>query len=98
MRFHLLFLGCTVFTQDVISQLKADFSANITNACVPVIVKFTTASSGNPTQWKWDLRDDYSCVNITSFTEFNYLFSYYMRRRYIFECLYHQLRILTFAT
>ncbi len=36
-------------------QLIGDFTADITKGCSPLVVKFTDASSGNPTSWKWDL-------------------------------------------
>jgi gliding motility-associated-like protein len=55
MRFWLFLLGLTIFTNNAISQLKASFTANTTNACMPLIVKFTDTSLGNPSQWKWDL-------------------------------------------
>ena len=37
------------------AQLRADFTANTTNGCAPIIVSFTDNSTGNPTSWKWDL-------------------------------------------
>ena len=37
------------------AQLQADFTANLTSGCSPIIVHFQDISSGNPTQWKWDL-------------------------------------------
>ena len=55
MRLCLFLLGITVFTHDAFSQLKVDFTANVTNNCVPVVIKFTDISSGNPKKWKWDL-------------------------------------------
>ena len=55
MRLCLFLLGITVFTHNALSQLKVDFTANVTNNCVPVVINFTDATSGNPTQWKWDL-------------------------------------------
>src|SRR5690242_2388820 len=36
------------------AQLKADFTANITTGCSPVIVQFTDNSQGSPSSWKWD--------------------------------------------
>lgn len=37
------------------AQTKANFSANTTSGCSPLIVSFTDLSIGNPTKWKWDL-------------------------------------------
>ncbi|MBC7934066.1 MAG: PKD domain-containing protein, partial [Rhizobacter sp.] len=37
------------------SQLTANFSANPATGCAPLLVNFTDQSTGNPTQWKWDL-------------------------------------------
>lgn len=36
------------------AQINADFSANITSGCSPVVVNFTDLSTGNPTAWFWD--------------------------------------------
>jgi gliding motility-associated-like protein len=36
-------------------QLSADFTASIQEGCSPLVVQFNDASSGNPTQWLWDL-------------------------------------------
>ena len=37
------------------AQLNAEFSANPVSGCSPLVVNFTDQSTGNPTQWKWDL-------------------------------------------
>lgn len=37
------------------AQLRADFSATPVSGCSPVIVRFTDLSTGNPTNWRWDL-------------------------------------------
>lgn len=37
------------------AQLSAHFSSNATAGCSPLVVKFSDASSGNPTKYKWDL-------------------------------------------
>lgn len=37
------------------SQLKANFSSDISSGCAPIIVKFSDQSTGNPASWKWDL-------------------------------------------
>lgn len=39
------------------AQLKADFSVNINAACTPLFASFQDLSTGNPTQWQWDLGD-----------------------------------------
>jgi len=36
-------------------QLAANFSATPTSGCSPQIINFTDLSTGNPTQWRWDL-------------------------------------------
>lgn len=43
---------CTLFGK---SQINANFTATPTEGCAPLVVHFTDASTGNPTQWKWDL-------------------------------------------
>ncbi len=37
------------------AQLHADFTANVSAGCSPIVVSFQDASTGNPTEWKWDL-------------------------------------------
>ncbi len=37
------------------AQLNAQFSANPTSGCTPLVVNFTDLSTGNPTSWRWDL-------------------------------------------
>lgn len=37
------------------AQLNADFTATIQQGCSPLVVQFNDASTGNPTQWFWDL-------------------------------------------
>lgn len=37
------------------SQLRANFSSNITSGCAPLLVSFTDQSTGSPTGWKWTL-------------------------------------------
>ncbi len=36
-------------------QLSAGFSANQVSGCAPIVVQFNDASTGNPTQWRWEL-------------------------------------------
>ena len=49
-----LFLFCLCFSVSQ-AQLTADFSATPIAGCAPLVVKFTDQSTGNPTEWKWDL-------------------------------------------
>src|ERR1035437_5428333 len=37
------------------AQLTANFSATPISGCAPFLVNFTDLSTGNPTNWKWDL-------------------------------------------
>ncbi|HMK05518.1 MAG TPA: PKD domain-containing protein, partial [Ferruginibacter sp.] len=37
------------------AQLVPNFSATPTSGCSPQIINFTDLSTGNPTQWRWDL-------------------------------------------
>src|SRR5215212_4717445 len=37
------------------AQLSANFSATPTAGCSPLVVRFSDLSTGNPTQWRWDL-------------------------------------------
>jgi gliding motility-associated-like protein len=39
----------------VFAQPKADFNASVTAGCSPLVVNFTDASTGNPTEWLWNL-------------------------------------------
>lgn len=40
---------------NVSAQLNANFTSTSPQGCSPLIVYFTDASAGNPTQWFWDL-------------------------------------------
>src|SRR5688572_13482931 len=37
------------------AQPVANFSANPVSGCAPMVINFTDLSTGNPTQWRWDL-------------------------------------------
>ena len=53
---HLVFVNTALFFSAVVyAQPVADFSCSNVSGCAPILVSFTDQSSGNPTQWKWDL-------------------------------------------
>lgn len=53
--------GCIILTLLIATffngrgQLAANFSGSPLSGCVPLVVNFTDQSTGNPTQWRWDL-------------------------------------------
>ena len=49
----ILFLACNY----AFAQPTANFTSNITSACSPAIVNFTSTSTGNPTSYSWDFGD-----------------------------------------
>lgn len=51
---YLLTAGMLLIANFSYGQLTADFTADVTKGCSPLIVNFTDASTGNPTSWKWD--------------------------------------------
>ncbi|HEY0751354.1 MAG TPA: PKD domain-containing protein, partial [Chitinophagaceae bacterium] len=53
---HIYTLFCFIFFSYVAygQSLNANFSANPTEGCAPMIVNFTDLSLGNPTSWFWD--------------------------------------------
>lgn len=52
---HLFVCILFLFSTNVYCQLSAKFSASNGGGCAPILVQFTDLSTGNPTQWKWDL-------------------------------------------
>jgi gliding motility-associated-like protein len=50
-----LLIAVTLILGSVNAQLHADFIATGATGCSPLVVGFHDISSGNPTQWKWDL-------------------------------------------
>lgn len=42
-----------VLSNTLKAQVSASFTANITNGCSPVVVRFSDQSTGNITSWKW---------------------------------------------
>lgn len=64
-----IILLCTQRTAQC--QVAANFSANLVSGCSPILVNFTDQSSGNPTEWKWDLGNGtYSNLQNPSVTYF----------------------------
>ncbi|UEG51228.1 PKD domain-containing protein [Ferruginibacter lapsinanis] len=56
----------------IVAQPIANFSANVISGCVPVLVKFTDQSTGNPKEWKWNLGNGtHSNLQNPSATYFN---------------------------
>jgi gliding motility-associated-like protein len=45
----------TIITGAAFSQPIAKFSSDVVSGCTPVLVNFADQSTGNPSQWKWDL-------------------------------------------
>ncbi|MBL0355487.1 MAG: PKD domain-containing protein [Chitinophagaceae bacterium] len=50
-----LLLAITAASFIADAQTVASFSATPISGCSPLIVRFTDESTGNPTQWRWDL-------------------------------------------
>lgn len=55
LKFIQLVMAITLTLVSAKAQLHADFTATPTSGCSPLIVTFKDASTGSPTQWKWDL-------------------------------------------
>ncbi len=53
--YFLILIALLAFNFTAISQLRSDFSATPTSGCSPQVINFTDLSTGNPTQWQWDL-------------------------------------------
>jgi gliding motility-associated-like protein len=63
-------LLCCIATAQ--AQPSANFSASTTSGCSPILVQFTDQSTGNPTEWKWDLGNGtHSNLQHPSVTYFN---------------------------
>lgn len=58
--FAMLFIFLSLKT---LAQLKADFTASVTQGCSPLVVNFSDASSGNPTSWSWHLGNGATSVD-----------------------------------
>src|SRR5688572_24902302 len=50
-----LIQGLLLCSGPLLAQPGADFSATPVSGCSPLLVQFKDSSSGNPTNWKWDL-------------------------------------------
>ena len=50
-----LAIVCIIITINAKAQLSAQFNATTLDGCSPLVVGFHDQSTGNPTQWKWDL-------------------------------------------
>ncbi|MFZ4059381.1 MAG: PKD domain-containing protein, partial [Ferruginibacter sp.] len=53
----LLFIAILSMNSNAKAQLDADFAANVSSGCAPLIVSFSDISSGNPVSWEWNLGD-----------------------------------------
>ena len=51
----LLFVLGFILPGQVFAQLTANFSAIPISGCSPILVQFTDSSTGNPTNWNWNL-------------------------------------------
>lgn len=54
-RSFVLLLFFLALQATVKGQVKAAFTATPLSGCSPLVVYFSDSSSGNPTQWRWDL-------------------------------------------
>ncbi len=50
-----LFIVQCFIISNAAGQLHADFTATPNNGCPPLVVGFSDNSTGNPSNWKWDL-------------------------------------------
>jgi gliding motility-associated-like protein len=48
---------CIFFSINSYAQPTANFTANTTAGCGPLVVNFTDQSTGNPTSWSWNFGD-----------------------------------------
>lgn len=52
---YVCMLFCFITSNKCEAQLTAIFSAGTTSGCSPIVVNFSDQSTGNPTEWRWDL-------------------------------------------
>lgn len=55
LRFIIILVVILLFSTDAQAQLNADFTANKTQGCSPIVVQFNNQSSGSITDYKWRL-------------------------------------------
>lgn len=46
------------------AQLTANFSSDVQSGCAPLIVNFYDQSTGNPTEWSWDVGNGSPLINV----------------------------------
>ena len=62
----------SLFSLICLAQPSANFNAIPTTGCAPLVVNFSDLSTGNPTQWRWDLGNGtFSILQNPSVTYFN---------------------------
>jgi gliding motility-associated-like protein len=59
----LLCMCFLLFALQSTAQVKAGFTVSVQAGCSPLVVNFQDASTGNPTQWKWDLGNGVTSTN-----------------------------------
>ncbi|MFL5787765.1 MAG: PKD domain-containing protein [Flavisolibacter sp.] len=73
----LLFLS--LFWTALTYAQSANFTANVTSGCAPLIVNFTDQSTGNPTGWSWDFGNGATSTLQNPSTTYFYEGSYNVR-------------------
>ena len=51
----LIFLSLNASSALIHAQVRANFNATPLSGCSPLLVRFSDLSTGNPTQWRWEL-------------------------------------------
>lgn len=70
--FLISLLTTLFFSTNSTAQLVANFTANPTSGCAPLLVSFdSNSSTGNPNSWLWDFGDGSSSSNL-QFPQHNY--------------------------
>ena len=60
---RILFVALAMLSFTSKAQLTANFTASPLTGCAPLVVNFTDQSTGNPTQWRWDLGNGTTSFN-----------------------------------